>query len=55
MENFIFGAVRPAQRLRFRYQRRIYASLLFRVLSTTIAVSGLAKITFKVRQSFLPA
>ena len=26
---------RPAQRLQFRYQRRIYISLLFRVLSTT--------------------
>ena len=50
---------RPAQRLQFRYQRHkyiyIYTPLLFRVLSTTIAASSLMKITFTVRQGFLPA
>ena len=43
---------RTAQRLQFGYQRRIYTSLLFRVLSTSTAASGLAKNTFKVRQVF---
>ena len=33
----------------------IYTPLLFRILSTTITASVPAKITFKVRQCFLPA
>ena len=37
------------------HQRPIYTPLLFCVLSATITASGLAKITFKVRQGFLPA
>ena len=54
-EMLLSNQVRLAQRLQFRYQRHIYISLLFRVLSITIRASGLAKITFQVRQGFLPA
>ena len=47
------GPITSEQRLQFRYQRRVYTPLFFHVLSTTIAVSELVKITFKYRQSFL--
>ena len=46
------GLITSQQRLKFRYQRRVYTPLFIRVLSTTIAVSELVKITFKYRPGF---
>ena len=46
------GRMTSCAKIAIRIPSRIYTSLLFRVLSTRIAASGLAKITFKVRQGF---